>query len=60
MRDDAPIGVLLMAYGTPETRILLEVNVSGEVGIGAGTAAWLDVSARGGKIHNALASADAI
>ena len=30
-----------------------------EVGIGEGTAAWLDVSARVGKIHNTLASADA-
>ena len=30
-----------------------------EVGIGEGTAAWLDVSAGVGKIHNALASAEA-
>jgi len=30
-----------------------------EVGIREGTAAWLDVSARAGKVHNALAAADA-
>jgi hypothetical protein len=30
-----------------------------EVGIREGTAAWLDVSARAGKVHNALPAADA-
>ena len=30
-----------------------------EVGIREGTAAWLDVSARAGKVHNALTAADA-
>ena len=40
--------------------VVLETHAGDlEVGIGEGTAAWLDVSARVGKIHNALDSADA-
>jgi hypothetical protein len=40
--------------------VVLETSAGDlEVGIREGTAAWLDVSSRVGKIHNALASADA-
>jgi DUF4097 and DUF4098 domain-containing protein YvlB len=40
--------------------VVLETQVGDvEVGIREGTAAWLDVSAAAGKLHNALAAAEA-
>ena len=40
--------------------VVLETQIGDlEVGIREGTAAWLDVSARAGKVHNALDAADA-
>jgi Putative adhesin len=40
--------------------VVLETQIGDvEVGIREGTAAWLDVSASAGKVHNALATADA-
>ena len=40
--------------------VVLETRVGDlEVGIREGTAAWLDVSAKAGTVHNALAAADA-
>ena len=40
--------------------VVLETRVGDlEVGIREGTAAWLDVSASAGKVHNALEAADA-
>jgi hypothetical protein len=40
--------------------VVLETQLGDlEVGIREGTAAWLDVSARAGKVHNALDAADA-
>ena len=39
--------------------VVLETKVGDlEVGIREGTAAWLDISSRVGKLHNALDSAD--
>jgi hypothetical protein len=40
--------------------VVLETQIGDlEVGIRDGTAAWLDVSAKAGKVHNALDAADA-
>ena len=40
--------------------VVLETKIGDlEVGIGEGTAAWLDVSATAGRLHNALDAADA-